>query len=194
MNFRTIALSAAALAVAGVATARGQQTATTRQITTTTTVGSLDIIGTLRAAGNFTTFLQALDAAGIAERLKGAGPYTVFAPTDEAFARLPAARRDPLLADKAGLEAVLKNHIIEGRVTAEDARRDANGVGFLDGQPITVDTTGGVRVNGALVVKADIMASNGVIHAIDQVYLPMHSERVKGTTPADSAQRQDPKP
>jgi uncharacterized surface protein with fasciclin (FAS1) repeats len=187
MNLRTLAAGAALMVVAGTLSAQQMST------TAAPAAPSGDIIATLQAEGNFTTFLHALDVAGMTEQLKGPGPFTVFAPTDEAFSRIPQARRDSLLSDKAGLVAILNNHIVSGRLSAEEVSRGANGVGFLGGQSLKVDTTGGVRVNGASVVKANILASNGVIHAIDQVLLPGSDSQVKGTTPADSANR-EPKP
>lgn len=188
MRFRTIALGASALALAGIVnTASAQVTTTTQQTSTTTaTVETADIIGTLKAAGNFTMFLKAVDMAGLTAQLQSAGPFTVFAPTDEAFAKLPQATRDSLLSDRAALETLVKNHVVAGKVTADQVKSGNSGVGFLGGASITVDTTAGVRVNGATVIKGDIVASNGIIHAIDTVISPVVEVRVNDATPADT--------
>ena len=130
-----------------------------------------DIVDTAVAAGNFKTLAKALEAAGLIETLKGAGPFTVFAPTDEAFAKLPAGTLDALLKDKAKLTAVLTYHVVPGKVMAADVvkLKDAKTV---QGQSIKIDTTAGVKVDGANVIKTDIACSNGVIHVIDSVILP----------------------
>ena len=130
-----------------------------------------DIVDTAVAAGNFKTLAKALAAAGLVETLKGAGPFTVFAPTDEAFAKLPAGTLEALLADKAKLTAVLTCHVVPGKVMAADVvkLKDAKTV---QGQSIKIDTTSGVKVDNANVVKTDIACSNGVIHVIDSVILP----------------------
>ncbi|MEO8201077.1 MAG: fasciclin domain-containing protein [Gemmatimonadota bacterium] len=196
MRSRILAGASALALMATVNTASAQVSTTTQQTTTTTaTVATQDIIGTLKAAGNFTTFLKVVDMAGLTAQLQGAGPFTVFAPTDEAFARIPAATRDSLMADNAALETVVKNHIVSGKITSDEVRHGNAGVGFMGGNPLSVDTTGAsVRVNGAEVVKGNIVATNGLIHAIDTVYLPVTSVRVNGTTPADSMKREEPKP
>ena len=130
-----------------------------------------DIVDTAVAAGNFKTLAKALGAAGLIETLKGAGPFTVFAPTDEAFAKLPAGTLEALLADKAKLTAVLTYHVVPGKVMAADVvkLKDAKTV---QGQSIKIDTTSGVKVDNANVIKTDIACSNGVIHVIDSVILP----------------------
>jgi uncharacterized surface protein with fasciclin (FAS1) repeats len=130
-----------------------------------------DIVDTAVAAGNFKTLAKALAAAGLVETLKGAGPFTVFAPTDEAFAKLPAGTLEALLADKAKLTAVLTYHVVPGKVMAADVvkLKDAKTV---QGQSIKIDTTSGVKVDNAKVIKTDIACSNGVIHVIDSVILP----------------------
>jgi uncharacterized surface protein with fasciclin (FAS1) repeats len=134
--------------------------------------GAQDIVDTAVAAGSFKTLATALQAAGLVETLKGPGPFTVFAPTDEAFAKIPKADLDALLKDKAKLTKVLTYHVVPGKVMAADALKlkDARTV---EGQSIAIRTEGGqVMVNGAHVVKTDIAASNGVIHVIDSVMLP----------------------
>ena len=129
-----------------------------------------DIVDTAVAAGNFKTLAAALQAAGLVDTLKGKGPFTVFAPTDEAFAKIPKADLDALLKDKAKLTAVLTYHVVPGTVMAKDVK--AGMVKTVQGSDLTIGTTGGVTVNGAKVVKADVKADNGVIHAIDSVVMP----------------------
>lgn len=151
--------------------------------------GNKDIVLTLRNAGNFELFLRAVEGAGLTQQLKG-GQYTVFAPTDDAFGRLPGARRDSLMRDPAALETLVRNHLVEGRLTAQETRRGARGMSFLGGSAIKVDTAGTyTRINGAQVIKPDMPASNGIIHAIDQVWVPPISVRVRGTTRVDSVTR-----
>ena len=129
-----------------------------------------DIVDTAVAAGSFKTLATALQAAGLVDTLKGKGPFTVFAPTDEAFAKVPKADLDALLKDKAKLTAVLTYHVVPGKVMAADVK--AGKVKTVQGSEITVSTTGGVKVDAANVVKTDIVADNGVIHVIDSVILP----------------------
>ena len=129
-----------------------------------------DIVETAVAAGSFKTLATALQAAGLVDTLKGKGPFTVFAPTDEAFAKIPKADLDALLKDKAKLTAVLTYHVVPGKVMAKDVK--AGNVKTVQGSDITLATMGGVTVNNAKVVSADVGASNGVIHVIDTVLLP----------------------
>lgn len=131
-----------------------------------------DIVTTAVEAGSFTTLAAALEAAGLVGVLQGEGPFTVFAPTDAAFAKLPAGTVEALLADKEALTRVLTYHVVAGRVTAEAVvgLDEAETVAGLDA-PIEV-RNGEVYVAGARVVTADVMASNGVIHVIDSVMLP----------------------
>ena len=129
-----------------------------------------DIVDTAVGAGNFKTLATALTAAGLIDTLKGTGPFTVFAPTDAAFAKIPKADLDKLLADKAKLTAVLTYHVVPGKVMAKDVQ--AGKVKTVQGSEITVATAGGVTVDGAKVSATDIVASNGVIHVIDSVILP----------------------
>jgi uncharacterized surface protein with fasciclin (FAS1) repeats len=129
-----------------------------------------DIVDTAVAAGSFKTLATALQAAGLVDTLKGKGPFTVFAPTDEAFAKVPKADLDALLKDKAKLTAVLTYHVVPGKVMAADVK--AGKVKTVQGSEITVSTTGGVKVDAANVVKTDIAADNGVIHVIDSVIMP----------------------
>jgi uncharacterized surface protein with fasciclin (FAS1) repeats len=133
-------------------------------------VQAKDIVDTAVAAGSFKTLATALGAAGLVDTLKGKGPFTVFAPTDEAFAKIPKADLDALLKDKAKLTAVLTYHVVAGKVMAADVK--AGKVKTVQGSDLNVTTTGGVQVNGANVVKTDIVADNGVIHVIDTVVMP----------------------
>lgn len=129
-----------------------------------------DIVDTAVAAGTFKTLATALQAAGLVDTLKGQGPFTVFAPTDEAFAKIPKAELDALLKDKAKLTAVLTYHVVPGKVMAKDVK--AGKVKTVQGGELTVATSGGVSVDSAKVLKTDVVADNGVIHVIDSVVLP----------------------
>jgi uncharacterized surface protein with fasciclin (FAS1) repeats len=133
-------------------------------------VQAKDIVDTAVAAGSFKTLATALQAASLVETLKGKGPFTVFAPTDAAFAKIPKADLDALLKDKAKLQAVLTYHVVAGKVLAKDVKPGQ--AQTVQGSAITLATAGGVTVNGAKVISADVMASNGVIHVIDTVLLP----------------------
>jgi uncharacterized surface protein with fasciclin (FAS1) repeats len=136
-----------------------------------TAVMAKDIVDTAVSAGNFKTLAQALTAADLVATLKGPGPFTVFAPTDAAFAKVPKEQLDALLKDKAKLAAVLTYHVVPGKVMARDVK--AGMVKTVQGQSLTVSTEGGtVKVDGATVTATDIAASNGVIHVIDSVVLP----------------------
>jgi uncharacterized surface protein with fasciclin (FAS1) repeats len=130
-----------------------------------------DIVDTAVSAGQFKTLVTALKEADLVNTLKGEGPFTVFAPTDEAFAKLPAGTLDALLKDKQKLSAVLTYHVVAGKVMAAQVKPGP--VETVQGQSLTVSTKGGaVMVDNAKVVKTDIAASNGVIHVIDAVILP----------------------
>jgi uncharacterized surface protein with fasciclin (FAS1) repeats len=138
---------------------------------TTTAGAGKDIVDTAVEAGNFTTLARALTEAGLVDTLKGPGPYTVFAPTDEAFAKLAPGTLEALLADKAKLTKVLTYHVVTGRVMAKDVVK-LGSVQTVQGQSVRIDARDKVKVNDANVVKTDIEASNGVIHVIDTVILP----------------------
>ena len=129
-----------------------------------------DIVDVAAKAGNFNTLVAAVKAADLVDTLKGTGPFTVFAPTDAAFAKIPKAKLDALLADKAALTKVLTYHVVSGKVMAADVK--AGKVKTVEGQELTVTTKGGVMVDNAKVVATDVAASNGVIHAIDTVLMP----------------------
>jgi uncharacterized surface protein with fasciclin (FAS1) repeats len=130
-----------------------------------------NIIETAREAGSFTTLLAAVDAAGLSETLAGEGPFTVFAPSDEAFARLPEGTVESLLAEPAKLTEVLTYHVVPGRLTSADAAGLA-AVPTVQGAELPLAVNGGVQVADAAVVLADVEASNGVIHVIDRVLIP----------------------
>jgi uncharacterized surface protein with fasciclin (FAS1) repeats len=134
-------------------------------------VQAKDLVETAAAAGNFKTLAAALQAAGLVDTLKGPGPFTVFAPTDAAFAKIPKDQLDALLKDKAKLTAVLTYHVVPGTVMAKDVK--AGKVKTVQGSELTVTTDGGVKVDKAKVEATDITASNGVIHVIDSVVVPM---------------------
>jgi uncharacterized surface protein with fasciclin (FAS1) repeats len=129
-----------------------------------------DIVDTAVSAGSFKTLAAALTAAGLVDTLKGKGPFTVFAPTDDAFAKIPKADLDALLKDKTKLTSVLTYHVVAGKVMAADVK--AGKVKTVQGSELTISTSGGVKVDNANVVKTDITADNGVIHVIDTVVIP----------------------
>lgn len=157
MRRRTlIALSTAAALSAGSAFAGGH---------------SKDIVDTAVEAGTFETLVAAVTAAGLVDTLKGEGPFTVFAPTDEAFAALPEGTVEGLLEDIPALTAVLTYHVVPGKVMSGDLS-DGMMAATVNGAEVTIGTTDGVTVSGANVVTADIEASNGVVHVIDSVILP----------------------
>ena len=133
-------------------------------------VQAKDIVDTAVSAGNFKTLVTALKAADLVPTLKGNGPFTVFAPTDEAFAKIPKADLDALLKDKAKLKAVLTYHVVSGKVMSTDLK--AGNVKTVQGSDVMVSTMGGAMVNDAKVVAAEVAADNGVIHAIDTVLMP----------------------
>ena len=133
-----------------------------------------DIVDTAVAAGSFKTLVAVVTAAGLADTLKGAGPFTVFAPSDDAFAKLPSGTVDELVKpeNKSRLSAILTLHVIPGKVMAADAMGKKLSPASVNGEKLHVDGTNGVVVNGAKVVTADISCTNGVIHVIDTVILP----------------------
>lgn len=131
-----------------------------------------DIVDTAVAAGSFNTLATALKAAGLVETLKGKGPFTVFAPTDDAFRKLPAGTLEKLLADKAQLTKVLTYHVVAGKVLAADVVK-LKEAKTVEGSSVKISVKDGkVKVDGANVVKTDVGASNGVIHVLDAVILP----------------------
>ncbi len=131
-----------------------------------------DIVDTAVSAGSFTTLVEAVKAAGLVDTLRGEGPFTVFAPTDEAFAKIPQDQLNALLQDKDKLTAILTYHVAPGKLQAEEIVKRAS-VKTVQGQSLTVSTKdNGVRVDDANVTKTDIVASNGIIHVIDTVVIP----------------------
>jgi uncharacterized surface protein with fasciclin (FAS1) repeats len=138
----------------------------------TTTVDNSTIIDVASEAGNFSTLLTAIEVAGLTEVLEGEGPFTVFAPTDEAFSKVPAETLDALLADKERLTAVLTYHVVPGKVMASDVVT-LDSAETVNGKSVSIEVVdGAVRVDAATVVATDIEAENGIIHVIDQVILP----------------------
>lgn len=150
-------------------------TATAAALLMTVSVSkAADIVDTAIEAGSFNTLVAAVQAADLVDTLKGEGPFTVFAPTDEAFAALPAGTVDNLLLpeNKDQLVAILTYHVIPGRVMSADIDGQTLSVETVQGGELEVDATSGVMINDATVVTADVEASNGVIHVIDTVLIP----------------------
>ena len=134
--------------------------------------GEKDIVDTAVAAPQFKTLVAAVKAAGLVDTLKGKGPFTVFAPTDDAFAKIPTEKLNALLKDKKALQSVLTYHVVPGRVMAADVVK-LHSAKTVQGQPVNIKVKDGkAMVNGAEVVKTDIVCENGVIHVIDAVILP----------------------
>ena len=123
------------------------------------------------ASGSFKTLVTALTAADLVETLSGAGPFTVFAPTDDAFAKIPAETLAAVLADKEKLTAILTYHVVAGKVMAADVMTMSEAM-TVQGSNVMVSATDGVKINDATVTTADVEASNGVIHVIDTVLMP----------------------
>jgi len=130
-----------------------------------------NIVEAAISAGSFTTLVAAVKAAGLVETLSGAGPFTVFAPTDDAFKKLPEGTVEGLLKDIPQLKSVLTYHVAAGKMMAADVAKQAQ-IKTVQGQSVTIDVSDGVKVDGAKVVQADIAVDNGVIHVIDSVILP----------------------
>lgn len=130
-----------------------------------------DIVDTAVNAGSFSTLVAAVKAAGLVETLKGKGPFTVFAPTDEAFAKLPAGTVDNLLKDIPQLKKILTYHVVSGKVMAADVTK-LKSAKTVEGSDVAIDTSKGVKVNDSTVTTPDVAADNGVIHIIDTVLMP----------------------
>jgi len=130
-----------------------------------------DIVDTAVSAGSFTTLVAAVTAAGLVDTLKGAGPFTVFAPTDEAFAKLPAGTVEALLKDIPKLTKILTYHVVAGKVMAADVVK-LTSAKTVEGSEVKIDASSGVKINDSTVTTADVVADNGVIHIIDSVLLP----------------------
>ena len=133
--------------------------------------GMADIVDTAASAGSFKTLVTAIKAAGLAETLKGDGPYTVFAPTDDAFAKIPKETLDALIADKDALTKILTYHVVPGNVSASEVV-NLKTAKTVQGSSVNIDATDGVKIDNAKVIKTDIRASNGIIHVIDSVIMP----------------------
>ncbi len=161
-------VSVAAIDIAGVAAA-GDNSKSAKAAA----MMKADVVDTAIAADGFNTLVAAVKAADLVETLKGEGPFTVFAPTDEAFAALPEGTVESLLLpeNKAKLQAILTYHVLSGKVMSTDLTSDVT-VATVQGEEVSISVAAGVRINGASVVSADIEASNGVIHVINQVILP----------------------
>ena len=150
---------------------QSKNTSANQQGSTTHAAPMKNIVEMAIAAGNFTTLVAGIKAAGLTDTLTGKGPFTVFAPTDEAFKKLPAGALDSLLKDTAKLKAVLSYHVIIGHMLAQDLK--SGDVMTVQGSPLTaVASSSDVQVNGAHVRQRDITASNGVVHVIDAVIMP----------------------
>ncbi|MFA6511643.1 MAG: fasciclin domain-containing protein [Patescibacteria group bacterium] len=132
---------------------------------------SKNIVETAIDAGSFTTLVSAVQAADLVETLSGEGPFTVFAPTDEAFAKLPSGTLESLLENKEGLAKILTYHVVAGKVMSADVAALSEAT-TVQGGTLTFDTNNGVKVNNAMVTQADIETNNGVIHVIDTVLIP----------------------
>lgn len=130
-----------------------------------------DIVDTAINAGSFNTLVAAVTAAGLDTPLKGAGPFTVFAPTDEAFSKLPSGTVETLLEDPIELRKILEYHVVSGKVMAADVVKLTSAT-TIQGSDVTIDASNGVKINDATVVTPDVAADNGVIHVIDTVLIP----------------------
>jgi uncharacterized surface protein with fasciclin (FAS1) repeats len=130
-----------------------------------------DIVDTAVSAGSFSTLVAAIKAASLVDTLKGKGPFTVFAPTDEAFAKLPAGTVDGLLKDIPKLKKILTYHVVSGKVMAADVSK-LKSAKTVEGSEVTIDASNGVKVNASMVTTADVAADNGIIHIIDTVLMP----------------------
>jgi uncharacterized surface protein with fasciclin (FAS1) repeats len=131
----------------------------------------MDIVDTAVKAGSFTTLVAAVKAAGLVETLKGTGPFTVFAPTDEAFAKLPKGTVDALLKDIPKLKQILTYHVVAGKVMAADVVKLKSAT-TVEGSDVKIDASSGVKINSSTVTTPDVAADNGVIHIIDTVLMP----------------------
>jgi len=175
MKLSSILTALLALALlAGCSKDAAQATTTAAKEPATNQIAEPDIVTVAATSGDFNTLVAAVKAAGLVETLQGDGPFTVFAPTDEAFAKLPAGTVDSLLLpeNKQKLVAILTYHVVPGEVLAADVVR-LSSANTVEGQPVSISAdAAGVRVNDAKVIATDVMASNGVIHVIDSVLIP----------------------
>jgi uncharacterized surface protein with fasciclin (FAS1) repeats len=155
-------------------------------------VGTSNLVALAKSDAQFSTLAKAIEAAGLGDTLSAAGPYTLFAPTDAAFAKLPAGELDRLLqpANREQLKTLLMNHVVEGQAKAEYFSGKNGELTALGGGKLALDGAAGVKIGGATVVKPDIMASNGVIHAVDSVILPAAQQAAAAPAPAQTASKQ----
>lgn len=165
-SFRSVVIVAAVIAVVSWFTAESSRAAQQE--------GAQNIVQTASSAGQFSTLVAAVQSAGLVETLQGTGPFTVFAPTDAAFAKLPKGTVESLLKpeNRDKLVAILTYHVVPGKVMSADLAGKKLEAKTVEGQNVEIDATNGVMVNNATVVGADVMASNGVIHVIDTVLIP----------------------
>lgn len=155
----------------------------------TNAVGTTNLVAVAKSDAQFSTLARAIEAAGLADALAAAGPYTLFAPTDAAFAKLPAGELDRLLqpANREQLKTLLMNHVVEGQAKSDYFIGKTGEMTALGGGKLALDGAAGVKIGGATVVKPDIMASNGVIHAVDSVILPAAAQQSAVAVPAAAA-------
>ena len=170
---RKILLTAVAIAlIAGPAFAHCGKCGVGDEHSHAAEASSNDIVAVAVSAGSFNTLVAAVKAAGLAETLQSAGPFTVFAPTDEAFAKLPEGTVESLIANPDQLKKILLYHVVSGKVTASDVVK-LTGAATAEGSDVMIKVKGsGVMVNNANVIQTDVMASNGIIHVIDTVLIP----------------------
>ncbi len=171
-RFITLIAASSLLLMSALATAGDKKAHTGAALTKN--AGQQDIVATAISAGSFNTLVTAVQAAGLVETLQGPGPFTVFAPNDAAFAKLPKGTLEALLADKAKLASVLTYHVVSGKVAAADALKlGGKDAATVNGQSFKVTVTDGtVMVDNATVIATDIQCTNGIIHVIDTVILP----------------------
>ena len=175
MNLRLLLAAGAAATLFAAPALAGEKTAAGNEAEMAgDKKAKVDIVDTAVAAGNFTTLVAAVQAAGLEETLRGEGPFTVFAPTDEAFAALPAGTVEKLLEpeNKDKLASVLTYHVLAGKTKSKELAGQTLSVATVNGAEVAIDATDGVKVGEANVIQADVYASNGVIHAIDAVLMP----------------------
>jgi uncharacterized surface protein with fasciclin (FAS1) repeats len=180
-------------ASAAIALAAGPAVAgETQKAAPSAAVGTTNLVALAKSDTQFSTLAKAIEAAGLADALSAAGPFTLFAPTDAAFAKLPAGELDRLLqpANREQLKTLLQNHVVEGQAKAEYFVGKQGEMTALGGGKLALDGASGVKVNGVSVVKPDIMASNGVIHAVDSVILPAAAQTAAVTPAAQTAAQQ----
>lgn len=190
---KTLFLLAASTSLLAAPALAGQAAPAADKAAPAAAVGTTNIVSLAKSDAQFSTLARAIEAAGLADTLAAAGPYTLFAPTDAAFAKLPAGELDRLLqpANREQLKTLLMNHVVEGQAKAEYFTGKQGEMTALGGGKLALDGASGVKVNGASVVKPDIMASNGVIHAVDAVILPAAAQQAAATAaPAQTAAKQ----